>query len=148
MRCRYESETIQALQTGKLSNALIEHQKICADCRDAVMVAYALRQDASDLDVRYDPPSSAMVWAAAERHRKMAALARATRFLHALKIAGIVYAAFLVFWALYSLATHGVTVPGLDVKPLNVVIEGAGLAAFFVGSGLWYTLRHDERRMG
>jgi len=29
------------------------------------------------------------------------------------------------------------TVPGLDAKSHNAVIEGAGLAAIFVGSGLW-----------
>jgi len=78
----------------------------------------------------------------------MMTLARATRFLRAMKVAGVVYAAVLVSWALYSLAGHvGMTVPGLDAKSHNAVIEGAGLAAIFVGSGLWYTLRQDEHRL-
>ena len=146
MRCRYESETIRALQTGACSESLREHQKSCADCRDAVVVAQALRRDASDLAARHTPPASATIWAAAERHRRMMGLARATRFLRAMKVAGVVYAAVLVAWALYALAGHGgMTVPGLDAKSLNATIIGAGLAVLFVGSGLWYTLRRDER---
>lgn len=149
MRCRYENETIRALQTGACSESLKEHQKSCADCRDAVAVAQALRRDASDLAVRHTPPASATIWAAAERHRRMMTLARATRFLRAMKVAGVVYAAVLVSWALYSLAGHGgMTVPGLDAKSLNAAIIGAGLAVLFVGSGLWYTLRQDERSTG
>ncbi|HYK34608.1 hypothetical protein [Alloacidobacterium sp.] len=145
MRCKYESETMRALYTGAPSNALIEHQKNCTDCRETVLVAEALRQDASDLASRNTPPSLAVVWAEAERHRQMAALARATRFLNILKIAGVVYGVVFIFWALYSLAAHGLTMPGLDVRSSNAVIEGAGLAMLFIGSGLWYTLRRDER---
>jgi hypothetical protein len=37
--------------------------------------------------------------------------------------------------------------PGLDAKSLNATIEGVGLAVLFVGSGLWYALRRDERRI-
>lgn len=146
MRCRYESEMIRALQAGALSESLIAHQKDCADCRDAVMVAQALRQDESDLVARYTPPPAAQVWAAAERHRRMAMLERAGRFLRALKIAGVVYVAVLVLWGIHALSERGV--PGLDPKLLNTVIEGAGLAVLLVGSGLWYTLRGDERRTG
>jgi predicted anti-sigma-YlaC factor YlaD len=146
MRCRYENETIRALQTGAFSESLKEHQKSCADCRDAVAVAQALRRDASDLVERHTPPTSATIWAAAERHRRMVALARATRFLRAMKVAGVVYAAVLVAWGVYWLAGHGaMTVPGLDAKSFNATIGGAGLAVLFVGSGLWYTLRRDER---
>ena len=80
----------------------------------------------------------------------MMALARATRFLRAMKVAGVVYAVVLVAWGVYALAGHGgmtvpMTVPGLDAKSLNATIGGAGLAVLFVGSGLWYTLRRDER---
>jgi hypothetical protein len=128
---------------------LIEHQKSCADCRDAVTVAQALRRDAGDLVARYAPPPPALVWAAAERHRKMAALARATRFLRALKVAGALYAAVLVAWGMRWLAGHGgLMLPGLDAKSLDVAIEGAAVAALFVGSGLWYVLRRDEQRTG
>jgi len=148
MRCRYENEMIRALQTGAWSESLIEHQKNCADCRDAVVLAQALRRDANDVAARYAPPPSAQVWAAAERRRRMAALERATRFVFALKIAGLIYAAVLVLWGVRALAVHGVIVPGLDSKLLNTAIEGAGLAALLVGSGLWYTLRGDERRTG
>jgi hypothetical protein len=149
MRCRYENETIRALQSGALSESLIEHQKSCADCRDAVKVAQALRRDAGDLAARYAPPPSAAIWAATERHKRMTALARATRFLRVMKAAGLIYAAVLVAWVLYSLAGHdGVAMPGLDGKSLDAAIAGAGLAALFVGSGLWYTLRRDERSAG
>jgi|ERR1700722_1212432 predicted anti-sigma-YlaC factor YlaD len=149
MRCRYENEMIRALQTGALSENLIEHQKSCADCRDSVSVAQALRRDTNDLAARYTPPPAAQMWAAAERSRKMAALARATHFLRALKIAGVVYVAVLIFWGIHALAVHGgVLVSGLDPKLLSATIEGAGLAALLVGSGLWYTLRRDERRVG
>jgi hypothetical protein len=149
MRCRYENETIRALQTGALSEALVEHQTGCADCRDAVIVAQALRRDADDLAAQHIPPSSALVWAAAERHRRMTALERAARFLRALKVAGVVYAAVLVFWGLHLLVEHGgVIVPGLDPKSLNATMVGAGLAVLFIGSGVWYTLRWDERRIG
>ncbi len=65
MRCRYENETIRALQTGALSESLIAHQKGCAVCRDAAVVAQALQRDASDLAARFTPPPSAQVWAAA-----------------------------------------------------------------------------------
>ena len=106
MRCRYENETIRALQSGALSESLIEHQKSCADCRDAVKVAQALRRDAGDLAARYAPPPSAAIWAATERHKRMTALARATRFLRVMKAAGLIYAAVLVAWVLYSLAGH------------------------------------------
>ena len=146
MRCRYESETIRALQTGACSESLKEHQRNCAECRDEIVVAQALRRDASDLAARHTPPASATIWAAAERHRRMMALARATRFLRAMKVAGVIYAAVLVAWGLYALAGHGgMTLPGLDPKSLNAAIRGAGLAALFVSSGLWYTLRRDER---
>lgn len=146
MRCRYENETIRALQTGVCSESLRAHQKSCADCRDAVIIAQALRRDASDLAVRHTLPAAATILAAAERHRRMMALARATRFLRAMKVAGVIYATVLVAWGVYALAGHGgMTVPGLDAKSLNATIIGAGLAVLFVGSGLWYTLRRDER---
>jgi predicted anti-sigma-YlaC factor YlaD len=154
MRCRYESETIRAfhhgeLQPGACSEALIQHQKECPVCREAVVVAQALRRDAEELAARYTPPPSAQILAAAERHRRMESLARATRFFRVLKIAGMVYAAVFVLWGLHSLTGHGgVVLPGLDGKSLNATLEGAGLAAIFVGSGLWYALRRDERRMG
>lgn len=149
MRCRYENETIRALQTGACSESLREHQKSCADCRDAVAVAQALRRDASDLAARHTPPASATIWAAAERHRRLMVLARATRFLRAMKVAGLVYVTVLVAWGVYALAGHGgMPVPGLDAKSLNATIIGAGLAVLFVGSGLWYTLRKDERLTG
>ena len=149
MRCGYENETIRALQTGAWSETLINHRKSCAACREAEVVAKALRQDASDLAAQHTPPPSALVWAAAERHRRMTALARATRFLRILQIAGVIYAAVLVVWGLHSLAGHGgMILPGLDAKSLNATIEGVGLAVLFVGSGLWYALRRDERRIG
>jgi hypothetical protein len=149
MRCRYENELIQALQAGILSESLIAHQQSCAECREAVAVSQALRRDASSLVVRYTPPPSSQVWAAAERHRRMAALERATLFLRALKVAGVIYIAVLAFWGIHALAARGgVTVPGLDPKLLSATIEGAGLAALLVGSGLWYTLRGDKRRVG
>ena len=147
MRCQYESEMIRALRAGALSETQIAHQRSCADCRDAVLVAQALQQDASEMAVRYAPPSSAMVWAMAERRRRMAALTRAMRFLNVLKIAGVVYVAVLVFWAVHSLpGLGGVTLPGLDGKLLNATIEGVGLAVLLVGSGLWYALRRDEQQ--
>lgn len=148
MRCRYESETIRALQTGVLSEALIEHQKRCADCRQEVMVAEALQWDARGLAIRYTPPSSGQIWAVAERHRRTAALARATRFLLALKIAGMVYAVVFVLWGLHALAAHGIPAPWLEGKSLNTVMEGAGLAMLFVSSGLWYMLRGDKQLPG
>ncbi|QNI33932.1 hypothetical protein H7849_08510 [Alloacidobacterium dinghuense] len=122
------------------------HQKNCADCREAAMLAQALQQDASELATRYMPPSAERVWAAAERHRQMAALARATRFLHILRIAGLVYAVIFALWGLHVLAARGIVAPWLDGKSLNVVMEGAGLAVLFVGSGLWYTLRGERRQ--
>jgi hypothetical protein len=145
MRCRYENEMIRALGAGALSESLMEHQKGCADCRDAIVVAQALRRDAGDLAARLSPPRSAQVWAAAERHRRMAALERATRFVFALKIAGLIYAAVLVLWGVRTLAVRAVMLPGLNAGSLNATITGAGLAVLFVGGGLWYALRRDER---
>ncbi len=76
----------------------------------------------------------------------MAALERATGFVFALKIAGLIYAAVLVLWGAHALAVRGgVIVSGLDPKLLSATIEGAGLAVLLVGSGLWYTLRGDKR---
>ena len=152
MRCRYESETIQALKSGALqsgtcSETLIQHQQNCVVCREAIVVAKALRQDANKLAARYTPPPSGQILAAAERHRRIEALARATRFLRILKIAGLVYVAVFVLWGLHSLTGHGgINLPGLDGKSLNTALEGAGLAVICVGSGLWYALRRDERR--
>ncbi len=149
MRCRYGNEMIRALQTGALSASLVEHQKSCGACRDAMLVGQALRHDASDLAARHIPPPSAHVWAAAERHYQMAALVRATRFLNVLKVAGVVYTVVLIFWGLRVLAAHsGTIMEGLDPKSLNATIEGAVLAVVFIGSGLWYTLRRDDRRIG
>lgn len=148
MRCQYEAELIRALQTGEYSESLLQHERNCADCREAMMLARALRQDASDLAARYSPPSSGQIWAAAERHRHMAALARATRFLSVLRIAGLVYAVGFVGWGLYTLAARAIPLPGLDGKSLNAVMEGAGLAVLFAGSGLWYALRGDRQRAG
>ena len=149
MQCRYETEMIRALQAGPLPENLIAHQKSCAECREALTVAQALRRDASGLGARYTPPPSAQVWTAAERHRRFAALERATHFLRALKVAGVIYIAVLAIWGIHALAVRGgVAVPGLDPKLLSATIEGAGLAALLVGSGLWYTLRGDKRQVG
>jgi predicted anti-sigma-YlaC factor YlaD len=148
MGCGYEDETIRALETDARSASLIEHQKSCASCRDAVLVAQALRQDANKLAARYTPPSSVQMWATAARHRRMAALERASSFVFALKIAGLVYAAVLIVWGVHALVVRGIVPPGLDAKWLNATITGAGLAVLFVGSGLWYTLRGDSRRVG
>ena len=148
MRCRYENEMIRALQAGALSESVIEHQKVCADCRDAVVVAQALQEDAGDLAARHTPLPSAQVWAAAERYRRMAALQQAAHFVFALKIAGVVYAAVLVLWGVRALAARGLVLPGLNAGSLNATITGAGLAVLFVGGGLWYALRRDERVTG
>jgi hypothetical protein len=145
MRCRYESEMIRALKTGALSESLIEHQRNCSICREVAVVAQALLQDASDLAPRYTPPLPAWILAAAERHRRMAALERATRFVSALKIAGLIYAVVLALWGLHALAVRRVLLPELDAASLNATIEAAGLALLFVGGGLWYALRRDER---
>ena len=145
MRCRYEGEMIRALKTGALSESLIEHQRNCSICREVAVVAQALLQDASDLAPRYTPPLPAQILAAAERHRRMAALERATRFVSALKIAGLIYAVVLALWGLHALAVRRVLLPELDAASLNATIEAAGLALLFVGGGLWYALRRDER---
>jgi hypothetical protein len=78
----------------------------------------------------------------------MAALERATRFVFALKIAGLVYAAVLALWGLHALAVRGVLLPGLNTASLNATMAGAGLAVLFVSGGLWYALRRDERLIG
>lgn len=148
MRCQYEAELIQALRTGILPETLIEHQKSCVDCREAMKVAQALQRDASELADRYVPSSPRQILAAAERHRRMAALAQATRFLLVLRIAGVLYALGFAFWGLNALAVRGIVAPWLDGKSLNTVMEGAGLAMLFVCSGLWYTLRGDRRLPG
>jgi hypothetical protein len=148
MRCRYENEMIRALQTGALSESLMEHQEGCADCRDAVVVAQALRRDAGDLAARHAPPLPTQILAVAGRRRRMAALERAMRFVFALKIAGLVYAAVLALWGLHALAVRGVVLPGLDAASLNATVAGAGLAVLFVGGGLWYALRGDGRHLG
>ena len=146
MRCQYERELIRAEQTGEYSERLMEHERICANCREAVLLARALRRDANELAARYTPPSPERVWAAAERHRQMTALAQATRFLRVLKIAGVVYGLMVFLWGLHVLAARGIATSWLDGKSLNAVMEGAALAALFVGSGLWYTLRGDRQR--
>jgi predicted anti-sigma-YlaC factor YlaD len=148
MRCRYENEMIRALKTSALSESLIEHQKSCSICREVAVVAQALLRDASDLAPRYTPPLPTQIFAAAERRRRMAALERATRFVLALKIAGLVYAAVLALWGLHALSVRGVMLPGLDAASLNATIAGAGLAVLFVGGGLWYALRGDGRHPG
>jgi predicted anti-sigma-YlaC factor YlaD len=148
MRCRYESEMIRALKTGALSESLIEHQKSCSICREVAVVAQALLRDADDLAARHTPPLPSQILVAAERRRRMAALERATRFVFALKIAGLVYAAVLALWGLHALAVRGVLLPGLNTASLNATMAGAGLAVLFVSGGLWYALRRDERLIG
>jgi len=148
MRCQYETEMIRAIETGECSESLMAHQKNCAACREAVMLAQMLRRDASELATRYVPPSSERVWWVAERHRQMAALARATRFLRLLKIAGLAYSAVIIVWVLHVLTERGVGASWIEGKSVTAVIEGAGLAVLFVASGLWYTLRVDRRRVG
>jgi len=148
MRCRYESEMIRALKTGALSESLIEHQRNCSICREVAVVAQALLRDAGDLAPRYTPPLPTQILAAAERRRRMAALERATRFVFALKIAGLIYAAVLVLWGVRALAARGLVLPGLNAGSLNATITGAGLAVLFVGGGLWYAMREDGRHLG
>jgi predicted anti-sigma-YlaC factor YlaD len=148
MRCRYESEMIRALKTGSLSESLIEHHESCSICREVAVVAQALLRDAGDLAARHTPPLPSQILLAAERRRRMAALERATRFVFALKIAGLVYAAVLALWGLHALAVRGVLLPGLNTASLNETMAGAGLAVLFVGGGLWYASRRDERLIG
>ena len=143
MRCRYENEMIRALQTGALSESLMEHQKGCAACRDAMVVAQVLRRDAGEVAARHTLPPPVQVWAASSRHRRMAALQRAARFVFALKIAGLIYAAVLVLWGVRALVAQ----VGLLVKSgsLNAAIGEQGCA--FVGGRLCCAAA-DERVTG
>lgn len=148
MQCQYEAEAIRALETGEQPESLMAHQKNCSACREAVMLAQMMRKDADELATRYVLPSAERVWAVAERHRQMAALARTARFLRILKIMGAVYGLVFVLWGVHALAMRGIVARGLDGKSMNAVLEGAGLAVLFVGSGLWYTLRGDRQQVG
>jgi hypothetical protein len=150
MSCKYEPETIRALQDGSPGDELLRHQSTCPECRQALWLAQAFQKDAGRLTASCAPPQAAQIWATAEHRRRTAALERAALILRALKASGMLYAAIFVLWGLHWLAglKSSFLLPGLDAKALTTTLAGAGLAACFVITGLCYVLRRDETRAG
>lgn len=154
MQCKFEGETIRAYRSGSWPAELVRHCAQCADCRESLQVARALLADAGSLDlpaaIHAGPPPAAQVWSAVQRRRKLDALDRATRVLRVLKIAGVVYAAVFLLWAVRTLpgvAAESV-LPALNGRALSTSVAGGCVALLCVVSGLFYTLLKDERRSG
>jgi hypothetical protein len=145
-RCKFEGEMIRAQRSGAWSSSLFHHKEECSHCREALRIAEVFRADAAVLEAHVTPPPPMQVLAAVQRRQRMAAFDQAARVFSILKYAGILYAAICVLWGLHSLAAHAgeSVLPGLNGKVLTESIAGAGFAAVFVCSGLWYAVRRDR----
>ena len=150
MSCKFEAEVIGALRTGNWSASLLDHKEHCPDCREAILVAEAMQQDAAWIQAKAEPPSVSQVWALSQRRRREAAMERATRWVRILKVAGWLYASIFVVWGLHLLPrlASDSFLTALNPKALDESVAAAVLAAVFIGSGLWYALRGDQRQTG
>jgi predicted anti-sigma-YlaC factor YlaD len=150
MPCKRESETLRAMRSGEWSAELLLHRKDCPDCREMLRVGSFLRRDSSLLQTQAELPPAMQIWEEAQRRQKLAVLERASRIFLGLKVAGVLYALAFVFWSLHSLAgaADQELLSALGGKALAATIAGVGLAVVFVGGGLWYALRGDERLTG
>lgn len=148
MPCKHESETLQALRSNEWPAELLLHRESCLDCSEVFRVGAMLRRDSAALQTEL--PSAMQVWAEAQRRQRIAVLERTSRIFLALKVAGVLYAIAFLFWCLHSMVgvTGSTLLPTLSRTVLVEVVLGIGLAGLCVGSGLWYTLRGDERLTG
>ncbi|MBB6143342.1 hypothetical protein HNQ77_001286 [Silvibacterium bohemicum] len=146
MRCKFEGEMIRAQRSGAWPAALLRHKDACADCRQALEIAPALRSDAAKLKARAELPPAMQLWAAVQRRQRVSALDRAERVVRVLKGAGLLYAVIFIAWGMRALSAHAgeSMLPGLTAKTMTESIAGAGFAAVFVCSGLWYAVRRDK----
>ena len=150
MSCKFEAEVIGALRSGNWSATMLDHKDHCLDCREAILVAEAMQQDAAWIQAKAEPPSVSQVWALSQRRRREVAIERATRWVRILKVAGWLYASIFVVWGLRLLPrlASDSFLTALDPKALDESVAAAALAAVFIGSGLWYALRGDQRQTG
>jgi hypothetical protein len=148
MPCKRESELLQALRSNEWPAELLLHRDSCPDCRETLRVGNIFRRDAAALAP--DIPPAMQIWQEAQRRQRTAVLERASRIFLGLKVAGVLYAIAFLCWSLYSLArsTNQELFSAFGGKALGATIAGVGLAVVFVGGGLWYALRGDERLTG
>jgi hypothetical protein len=148
MPCKRESETLQALRSKEWPAELLLHRENCPDCFEAFRVGEIFRRDSADLPAEF--PAARHIWVEAQRRQRIAVLERTSRIFLALKVAGVLYAIAFLIWCLHSIAgvTSSTLFPTLSRAVLVETILGVGLAVLCVGSGLWYTLRGDERLTG
>ena len=148
-RCKFEGEMIRAQRSGVWPSVLLRHKDACADCREALEITQSLHSDAAKLEARAELPPAMQVWAAVQRRQRVSALDRAERVVRVLKGAGLLYAVIFIAWGMRALSAHAgeSMLPGLTTKALSESIAGAGFAAVFVCSGLWYAVRRDRPRI-
>jgi hypothetical protein len=150
MPCQFEAEILRTLRSGNWSAALLDHKEHCPDCREVILVAEAMQQDAVRLQLQAEPPSVTQVWALSRRRQREEAMERATRWVRVLKLAGWLYASIFLVWGLRLLpkAASDSWLTVLNPKALDESVAAAILAAIFVASGVLYALRSDQRQTG
>jgi len=85
--CAYESNVIEAAESGRWSESLRAHAASCESCEAAVSVATWMADFAKQDDREHILPDPTVVWLKAQLLRQHAAIDMAARPMHMLQIA-------------------------------------------------------------
>ena len=105
--CERESDVVEALRSGSISDELREHVWSCAICAEAQPVAKMLLQTASVLHRQGEPQAAGLVWRRAQAQKRELALKRAARPLIFMRALSGAYAVLFTAWLLHYFCIPG-----------------------------------------
>ena len=147
--CERESDVVEALRRGCLSDELRGHIGSCSICAETQPVTQMLLQAASLMGVEYAPSGAEVVWQRAQARKREIALQRAARPLIFMRGLSVAYVALASVWLLHLFWRSGSMElvsrwSGLQDETAWV---GVAIAVLAIAIGAWYLLR-DGGRVG
>jgi hypothetical protein len=139
MSCEHETTVIRALHSGEWSSELRLHVAQCQDCSQALHLAEALRQVATQAEAHFQPPDPHWILQRSRRIAREIALRRVARLLAAMRALAAIYAMVVVGWLArgYAAVQYREVASAMRGPSTAFGLLGAAVAALCVAVGLW-----------
>ena len=141
--CERETGVIRALHSGEWSSELRLHVAECQDCSQALHLAEALRQFATQQGAQFNPPDPHWILQRTRRMSRATALRRIARLMAAMRALAAVYVVAVAAWLLrgYVALQYREVAPSMHGASGEFGLVGALAAAVCVILGLLPILR-------
>ncbi len=148
MGCEHEAQVIRAMRTGEWTEELRGHAAGCQDCREALRLAGALREEARRAEIHYIPPDPHWILQRSRRLAREIAVRRLARILAAMRMLAAFYVAAAAGWLLrgYAETQCREIASALHGASSEFALMAASVGAACVVAGLWPILRDDAER--